>query len=128
MPDTNIVSHLVKQRPVVVRRAVTASMALLCLSSITARELMYGLAKRLEAIRLRRAVEELLLRVDVLPWDNDAAKRYGSVRADRERRGTILAPPDLLIATHALSVGAVLVTNDQAFHQVGNLNVVDWTH
>jgi tRNA(fMet)-specific endonuclease VapC len=34
---------------------------------------------------------------------------------------------DLLIATHALSVGAVLVTNDRAFRQVGNLDVEDWT-
>ena len=55
------------------------------------------------------------------------AEHYGSVRADMERQGKILAPLDLLIATHALSGGAVLVTNDRAFIQVADLLVEDWT-
>ena len=44
-----------------------------------------------------------------------------------ERQGKILAPLDLLIAAHALSVGAVMVTNDQAFCQVADLSIEDWT-
>jgi tRNA(fMet)-specific endonuclease VapC len=127
MLDTNIVGHLIKQHPAVVRRVVAASMASLCISAITAGELLFGLARRPDAVRLHRAVREFLRRVDVLPWDNDVAKRYGSVRADMVRGGKILAPIDLLIATHALSVGAVLVTNDRAFRQVGYLDVEDWT-
>jgi predicted nucleic acid-binding protein len=42
-------------------------------------------------------------------------------------QGKILAPLDLLIATHALSVGAVIVTNDRAFCQVADLSIEDWT-
>ncbi len=49
------------------------------------------------------------------------------VRADMEKRGRILASLDLLIATHALSVDAVLVTNDRAFSQMADLKVEDWT-
>jgi tRNA(fMet)-specific endonuclease VapC len=127
MLDTNMVSHLLKQHPAVVRRVVGTPMASLCLSAITAGELLFGLAKRLDAIRLHRAVGELLLRVDVLPWDNDVAKRYGNMRADLARAGKTLAPLDLLIAAHALSAGAVLVTNDGAFRQAGVLDVEDWT-
>jgi tRNA(fMet)-specific endonuclease VapC len=127
MLDTNMVSHLIKQHPAVVRRVVAASIASLCISAITAGELLFGLAKRLDAVRLHRAVAEFLLRVDVLPLDNDVAKRYGSVRADLARAGKILAPLDLLIAAHALSAGAVLVTNDRAFRQVRVLDVEDWT-
>lgn len=63
----------------------------------------------------------------MLPWDSSIAKQYGTVRADMERRGKILAPLDLLIAVHALSVGAVMVTNDQAFSQVADLFIEDWT-
>jgi tRNA(fMet)-specific endonuclease VapC len=63
----------------------------------------------------------------VLPWDRAIAERYGTVRADMERQGKILAALDLLIATHALGVGAVLVTNDRAFGQVTDLHVEDWT-
>ncbi len=127
MLDTNIVSHLIKQHPAVAARVVAATMASLCISAITAGELAYGLAKRPAAARLQRAVGELLRRVEVLPWDGNAGKRYGSLRAEMERRGKSLAPLDLLIAAHAVSVGAVLVTNDRAFHHVGNLDVEDWT-
>ena len=127
MLDTNTVSYLLKAHPVVGRRVAAAPMASLCISAITEGELLFGLARRPDAKRLHRAVRELLRRVDVLSWDSTVAERYGVVRADMERRGKILASLDLLIATHALSTGAVLVTNDKAFAQVADLQVEDWT-
>ena len=127
MLDTNTVSHLIKEHPAVVERVVAAPMASLCISAITKGELLFGLAKRPDARRLHLVVLEFLRRVDVLPWDSAIAERYGSVRADMERQGKTLAPLDLLIATHALGVGAVLVTNDRAFGQVAGLHVEDWT-
>lgn len=127
MLDTNTVSHLIKKHPAVSRRVVDVPMASLCVSSITGGELLFGLAKRPDAKRLHSAVRELLLRVDVLPWDSAVSECYGTVRADMERQGKILGPLDLLIATHALDVGAVLVTNDRAFCQVAGLQVEDWT-
>lgn len=127
MLDTNTVSHLLKEHPVVARRVVAAPMASLCVSVITEGELLFGLAKRPDAKRLHLAVREFLRRVDVHPWDSTVAEHYGTVRASMERQGKVLAPLDLLIATHALSVGAVLVTNDRAFGQVDGLHVEDWT-
>jgi len=127
MLDTNTVSHLLKGHPLVARRVRELPMASLCLSAITGGELRFGLAKRPEAKHLHAAVEELLLRVDVLPWDNAVTKRYGIVRANGERRGEILSPLDLLIAAHALETGAVLVTNDRAFGQITELPLEDWT-
>lgn len=127
MLDTNTVSHLIKAHPAVVQRVVAAPMASLCISAITEGELLFGLAKRPDAKRLHLAVRELLRRVDVLPWNSSAAERYGRVRADMAKDGKVLAPLDLLIATHALAVGAVLVTNDGAFGQVAELQLEDWT-
>lgn len=126
MLDTNTASHLIKGHPGVSRRVVSVPMASLCVSSITAGELLFGLAKRPDAKQLHLAVKELLLRVDVLPWDSTVAACYGEVRADMQRQGKLLGPLDLLIAAHALGVGAVLVTNDRAFCQVTDLHVEDW--
>jgi tRNA(fMet)-specific endonuclease VapC len=127
MLDTNIVGHLLNLHPAVVRRVTNASMASLCISAITAGELLFGLAKRPDAVRLHRAVEAFLRRVDVLPWGRDAATRYGGVRAALERDGKVLGALDLLIAAHALHAGSVLVTNDRAFRHVPGLEVEDWT-
>jgi tRNA(fMet)-specific endonuclease VapC len=125
--DTNTVSHLLKGHPAVARRVVAVPMASLCISAITEGELLFGLAKRPDAKRLHLLVQEFLRRVDVLPWDSSIAKYYGTVRADMERLDKILASIDLLIAVHALSLGAVMVTNDQAFCQVTDLSIEDWT-
>jgi tRNA(fMet)-specific endonuclease VapC len=127
MLDTNTVSHLVRQHPAVTRHLVAASITSLCISAITEGELHFGLAKRPAATRLRSAVREFLRRVDVLPWDSRVAERYGAVRVVMENKGRILAPLDLQIAAHALSLGAVLVTNDRSFNQVAGLRIEDWT-
>ena len=126
--DTNIVSHLIKGHPVVSQHIVNMPMASLGISVITEAELYYGLAKRPEAKRFQLVVEEFLKRVDVLPWDSAIVKSYGFIRAEMERQGKSLAPLDMLIAAHALSVDAVLVTNDKAFYQVGGLTIEDWTN
>ena len=127
MLDTNTVSHLLREHPAVARRLVAVPMASLCISAITEGELLFGLAKRPTAKQLHVAVREFLRRVDVLPWDSTAAEHYGAVRADMARQGKVLAPLDLLIATHALSVDAVLVTNDRAISQMTHLHIEDWT-
>lgn len=128
MLDTNIVSHLLREQPAVVRYVTSTSMAALCMSAITEGELLFGLAKRPAAQQLHVAVRELLRRVEVLPWDSVAAECYGAVRAAMTLQGKVIAPLDLLIATHALSINAVLVTNDRAIRQMSSLQIEDWTH
>lgn len=125
MLDTNTVSHLLKRHPVVARRVQSTPITALCISAVTQGELLFGLARRPEATALHAVVREFLRRVDVLPWD--AAEVYGPARAAGQRQGRVLAPLDLLIGTHALAVGAVLATNDQAFSQLDGLRVEDWT-
>lgn len=125
--DTNTVSFLIRMQPNVVRHVANLPMATLCISAITEGELTFGLAKRPDAKRLHLSVHEFLLRVDVAPWDRAVAQRYGNLRAESERAGTILAPLDLLIAAHALALGATLVSNDRAFRNIKNLPLVDWT-
>lgn len=124
--DTNAASDVAKANPAVARRLRETPMASLCVSAVTEGELLFGLAKRSGARRLELAVRGFLLHVDVLPWDSAAANRYGPMRAELEREGRSLGPLDLMIAAHAMSVGAILVTNDHAFTQVSNLKIEDW--
>lgn len=127
MLDTNTVSHFLKQHPAVTRQVIAKPMANFCISAITEGELLFGLAKRPEARSLHQIVHEFLRRMDVLPWDSTTAEDYGNMRAELARKGTLLGSLDMLIAAHAISVDAVLVTSDQAFQQVADLVVEDWT-
>jgi tRNA(fMet)-specific endonuclease VapC len=127
MLDTNTVSYFVRGHTKVDQRIVATPLASLCVSSITAGELLYGLAKRPMATYMAATVTQFLRRIDVLPWDAGVAERYGVFKAASQRQGKVLGPLDLLIAAHALAVGAVLVTNDRAFSQIEELQLEDWT-
>lgn len=127
MLDTNTISSLIKKNPAVSRRIASFPMERLCLSVISEGELLYGLAKKPNARNLHLAVQEFLKRVDVLVWDTDVAEHYGVLRAELEGSGNVLGPLDMQIAAHASQLGAVLVTNDQAFQRIKKLKVEDWT-
>lgn len=127
MLDTNTVSHLLRAHPIVTKRIIAQPMHLLCISAITKGELLFGLAKRPDAKRLHKAVGEFLKRVDVLPWDTSIAEHYGPLRASITAQGKSLAALDLLIAAHAQSIDAILVSSDRAFTHIADLHVEDWT-
>jgi tRNA(fMet)-specific endonuclease VapC len=126
--DTNIVSYLLKnQIPAVQSRYFAAGADTKAISSITEAEVFYGLANRPGATRLRIAVEGFFATATLLSWDSVAARAYGKLRADQERKGRPLSVEDLMIAAHALSLGLTLVTHDGAFSFVDGLKTEDWT-
>lgn len=126
--DTNTASYIIKGKfPAVRRRLLRIPLAQIFVSSVTEGELLYGVARKSGATSLQRIVEEFLLRVTVLPWDSDAARQYGRLRADLESAGRPMGNLDLMIAAHALAAGAVLVTSDQAFIRISKLKIEDWT-
>ncbi len=97
-------------------------------SSITAAELQYGLAKSDGRESNRRGLENLFASVQIVPFGVHAAEAYGIVRNYLERRGTIIGPYDLMIASHAIAEHAVLVTNNmREFRRVPTLELEDWT-
>ena len=49
------------------------------------------------------------------------AKTYGRLRAELQRLGITLAAMDLLIAAHALALERMLVSSDQVFASVPDL-------
>jgi tRNA(fMet)-specific endonuclease VapC len=60
-------------------------------------------------------------------FDEAAARAYGEIRATLEKRGATIGPLDLLIAAHARSTGATVLTgNYEEFKRVPGLKVQRW--
>jgi tRNA(fMet)-specific endonuclease VapC len=126
--DTNMASYIIKGTfPRIRQRLEKVPMSEVGISSVTEAELRFGVERKPEATRLRTIVEEFLLRVEILPWDSEAAKRYALVRATSERDGTPMGNLDMMIAAQALAAESILVTNDQVFRRVKKLRIEDWT-
>jgi tRNA(fMet)-specific endonuclease VapC len=59
--------------------------------------------------------------------ESEAAQAYGTLRAALVAQGKMLSAMDMLIAAHASSLRAVLVTNDKAFgYAAGLFATVAW--
>ena len=125
--DTNTVSYAIKGNvPSVRERLQKAPVSDVAISVITEAELRFGVAKYPEATRLKVIVEEFLSFVDIHPWDSDAARQYATVRAAVEMAGRPMGNLDIMIAAHAMALGAVLVSGDRVFRRVKGLRIEDW--
>jgi tRNA(fMet)-specific endonuclease VapC len=57
----------------------------------------------------------------------DCPAHYGRIRHELQAKGTVIGALDMLIAAHALALGATLVTNNTAhFNRVPGLKTVNW--
>jgi tRNA(fMet)-specific endonuclease VapC len=128
MLDTNVVSHIMQGRDgVLLARLTQLPVGQVVMSSVTLGELEYGLHRKGQPVRLRSALAQVLLRIDVLPWDEAVATCYGEMCATLEAQGVNLSDFDIMIAAHAVSVGATLVSRDKAFAQLtGRLRLDVW--
>jgi tRNA(fMet)-specific endonuclease VapC len=125
--DTNILIALSKQRPGLAERLEGIPADAVFLSSVVVAEIEYGIAKSGRRPHNRRVFDALLSGFQVLPFDAAAARLYGPIRADLEKRGRLIGPYDLMIAAHARSVEAVLVTdNTEEFGRVAGLKIESW--
>jgi len=127
MLDTNILSDLIRNpQGRAARRIAKVGETSVCTSIIVAAELRYGCAKS-GSTKLRKAVEDLLGEIDVLPFEAPADANYGAIRASLEAAGTPIGGNDLLIAAHAKTLGATIVTaNTQEFRRVRDVRVENW--
>jgi tRNA(fMet)-specific endonuclease VapC len=117
--DTNVISHIMQGRDApLLARLTQVPVGQVVISSITLAELEYGLHRKGQPVRLRNALSQVLLRMDVLPWDEAVATCYGEFCATLEAQGINLSDFDMMIAAHAVAVNATLVSRDKAFAQV----------
>ena len=115
MLDTNVVSHIMQGRDAEVLAQLTKGpVGQAVMSSVTLAELEYGIHRKGQPVRLRNALTQVLLRMDVLPWDAQVATCYGEFCSTLEAQGINLSDFDMMIGAHALAVNATLVSRDKA--------------
>lgn len=126
--DTNICSYILKSRPASVKAKFDqVGSEHLCISAIVLAELYYGAARHPKSVIIRKEIDDFVSRLVVVPWDEQAANHYGAIRATLEKAGTPIGAMDMLIAAHARSMGATLVTNNlREFVRITGLVVQDW--
>ena len=125
--DTNIASAALRGNVNVDSRIGQLDFAQLCISAVTRAELRYGVALRPAAATLRTLVEAFLKTLTTAPWDAMAADEHGRLRAQLRLRGTPIGDFDEMIAAHALSLRATLVTdNVRPFRRVDGLQIENW--
>jgi tRNA(fMet)-specific endonuclease VapC len=129
--DTDILSNLMKRSPssVLVEKLTRVPPDQQFTSSITLGELVYGarrLGERTDVLMAK--IENVLLpNLPVLAFDAAAAWRYGRIRAELERQGTLISDADMRIAAMALSRGLKVVTaNERHFRRVPGLETENW--
>jgi tRNA(fMet)-specific endonuclease VapC len=132
MLDTNICIYLIKNNaPDVVKRLRAVRRGDAVMSVLTYAELRAGVEinsiSRSAAARALdiRALQLLTTRVTVLPFMESAAESFGVMRATLKERNRDTM--DRLIASHAASLGLILVTNNETdFKDYAELIVENW--
>ncbi len=127
MLDTDICIYAMgARRPAILEALRVHAAAGIGVSVVTAAELHFGAAKSGSA-RNVDALGRFLDNLEVAPFDADAAKLSGSLRAWLVSQGTSIGPYDTLIAAHAHALGAVLVSNNvREFARVPGLKLENW--
>ncbi len=130
MLDTNTLVYVLNARPqhqAVLDRFNTHDPRHLCLSSITLAELRFGAAQSQRREATQTKLERVIAALTVAPFEDRAARAYGTLRAQLQSAGQPIGPLDTLIAAHAVSLGAILVSNNlREFGRVSGLRVENW--
>jgi tRNA(fMet)-specific endonuclease VapC len=132
MLDMNICSFVMRERPIELLARLQAcvdAQERIVVSAITYAEMRFGAVGKKASPKHAALVSAFVARLDgVLPWDAAAVDETTKIRVELAKLGTPVGDNDSAIAGHALSAGAVVVTNKvREFMRVPNLRYEDWT-
>ena len=131
MLDTNICSFIMRERPPEVLARLEAcvdAQQRIVVSAVTYAEMRFGSIGKKASTKHAALVSAFVARLDgVLPWDASAVDEATRIRVDLAKLGKPIGENDSAIAGHAISAGAVLVTNNvREFKRVRGLLFEDW--
>lgn len=126
--DTNTCIALIRQKPKeTIKKLTTYQPGDIGVSTITIAELVHGAQKSKQMQQNMTALDQFLLPLEVVEFDQNAAVAYGYIRAYLENKGTPIGSMDMLIGAHALSLDVALVTNNtREFKRIPDLRLEDW--
>lgn len=127
--DMDICSYLMENRHSVLRDRLRATPPeLLAISAVTQGEIWFGFAWKNLGLRRRLTAEALFESIPVLDWPASAAPIYGRLRARLKSAGKDIGLNDVMIAAHAITIDATLVTNNtHHFSRIGApLRIENW--
>ncbi len=126
--DTDTCIYLIKRKPPqVISRLRKLPLSTVGISSITLSELEYGVMKSGRTEQNKLALIQFAAPLEILPYDDLAAQKYGVIRSFLEKQGTPIGSLDTLIAAHALALDCTIVTNNQReFARVPGLKTANW--
>jgi tRNA(fMet)-specific endonuclease VapC len=128
--DTNAISALAHHRQGYQRLAARVEEIDIqerMLSAITMSELQTMIAKAREPETKAAKVRLILAYFNIVDFGEAAALHAGQIRAHLEPRGLSIDPLDTLIAAHARSLNAIVITeNLDEFSRVPGLKVAGW--
>ena len=128
MLDTNICIYVLKNRTDKLKHKFKATKNIY-ISSVTYAELCFGIENGEPLLRKQRWKELNLFtqKLIIEPFEEEAAKDYGLIRATLKKQGNLISNNDLLVAAHARSLNMILVTNNTAeFQRVTGLDIENW--
>ena len=123
MLDTNMRSYIIRNKPMTIKEKLREAEKghTVALSSIVVSELLYGATKK-GSPKLLKVVSAFVDIFLIYDYAKASAQSYANIRTGLEKQGKSIEANDLLIASHALSLEAVLVTsNTKEFGRVASL-------
>jgi len=124
MIDTNVVSFLMQGGARAEAYMPHVEGHVLSVSFITVGEMYYGAEKAGWGERKRAKLDAHLHNFAVISFEHLIARNYGKIRAERRKRGKIIAPNDAWIAACAVRHNIPLVTDDRGFGDIPQLEII----
>jgi len=125
--DTNICSVYLKTQGCLAHYFLQYNGGLF-ISTVALGELTTWAYRRADSGKLLRSIrDDLLIDIQILAYEEDAAWLFGKLRAGMLNSGIVVNPVDLMIAAIAIQHDLTLVThNTKHFNAVPGLRIVDW--
>jgi tRNA(fMet)-specific endonuclease VapC len=126
--DTNACIGIIKGKPAIVRqRLLDLSPEEVAISPIVYYELAFGVCNSRQPEKNQANLLHFLKYVQVLEWGEEQSTEAAYIRCELVRKGQLIGQYDVLIAAHARSLKAILVThNTREFSRVDSLQLEDW--